>query len=225
MAKKISFDDVPAALDSILKILTAETSEHSLLPTLLQRVTLIEKKIDHLQRSLSTERPTMDMHRVCRVLKLRPKAVNELVLSGALPSVNNGRKMLIYEDGVVRYFMNLPTWKEAAESVAEPPKGRPGRPKKVRPVVVEAADAAEATIANAPEDVEVVEAVGGVNHDAHQRVDINAASLILGRSTAAIRQQLTKIPYYRDGRSIYFFADEIAEWAKHNRPRPRKNKA
>jgi len=217
MAKKITFDDVPAALDAVLKILTAENSEHSLLPTLLQRVTLIEKKIDHLQRRLSPERPTMDMHQVCRVLKLRPKAVNELVLSGALPSVNNGRKMVMYEDGVVRYFMNMPAWKEVDEAVVEPPKGRRGRPPKVRHVEAEVVAGVEPVVEEGAEN--------DANLDKHRRLDINAASVILGRSTAAVRQQLSKMPYHRDGRSIYFFADEITEWAKHNRPRPRKAKA
>lgn len=220
MPKKITFDDVPATLDAVLNILTSGTSGHTLLPELLQRVTLIEKKIDQLQRSLSPERPTMDMHRVCRVLKLRPKAVNELVLAGTLPSISNGRKTLIYEDGVMRYFMNLPAWKEALENETEPPKGRRGRPPRVRPAEMDEAVAANAEGAEGADGME-----GAVHEDKHRRLDIKAASAMLGRSDAAVRQLLSKIPYHREGRKLYFFADEITEWAKHNRPRPRKGKA
>ncbi len=77
MAKKVSFDNLPAAVEKILALLASGESGHTALPELVQRIALLEKKIDHLERSLSPNRPVVDMQTVCKVLKLRPKAVSE----------------------------------------------------------------------------------------------------------------------------------------------------
>ncbi len=200
MAKKLSFDNLPAATQKILDILTSEGSEHTALPELVQHVVLLEKKIDHLQRSLSPDRPVMDMHEVCRVLKLRPKAVNELAMSGVLPCRDQGRKTVFYEDGVVKYFMTQPAWREAASSTSTPAR-------RTRPEPTPAA----ATVTTAATTNE------------RQRVNIDDASAILNRSTAAVYQlvQAKSVPFYKDGRKVYFYADELRKWAESHPPRAR----
>jgi predicted DNA-binding transcriptional regulator AlpA len=207
MAKKLTFDKLPEAVQMILDILSSEDSEHTALPELIRRVALLEKKIDYLQRTLSPDRPVMDMPEVCRALKLRPKAVSELAMSGVLPSREQGKKTVFYEDGVVRYFMSGAAWKEAAAS--KPVSAREVHTREVPP---ESDSAETVSQAAAPEN--------------RRRIDINDASDILGRSTAAVYQliQAKTVPYYKDGRKVYFFSDELREWAKHNPPRRRKSK-
>ncbi len=202
MAKKLSFDKLPEAVEKILGILTSEESEHTLLPELLQRMTLLEKKLDYLQRTVSPDKPVMDMHEVCRVLKLRPKAVSELSMSGVLPSREQGKKTVFYEDGVVKYYMTQGPWKEATASkyVA------------VKPVSPETDGTGADTARPATEG--------------RQRIDINAASEILNRSLGAVYQliQSKSVPYYKDGRKVYFFSDELREWAKDHPARKRRAK-
>lgn len=202
MAKKLSFDKLPEAVAQILEILTSEGSEHAALPELLQRVTLLEKKIDYLQRTVSPDKPVMDMHEVCRVLKLRPKAVNELAMTGALPTREQGKKTVFYEEGVVKYFMTQGPWKEAAVSKSDPAKSA------------------------SSESVPAESAPSSTGTEGRQRIDINAASEILDRSTAAVYQltQAKSIPYYKDGRKVYFFSDELREWAKDHPARKRRSK-
>ena len=60
--------------------------------------------------------------------------------------------------------------------------------------------------------------------EGRHRVDIHGASVILDRKAGAVRQLLSKIPHYKDGRRIYFYTDELREWAKTNRPLKRKSK-
>ncbi len=168
MTKKLSFDALPAAVEKILEILTAEGSEHTALPELVQRMTLLEKKMDYLQKTVSPDRPVMDTQTVCRVLKLRPKAVSELATSGVLPSRTEGRRTLFYEDAVVKYFMTQPAWKEATAS-----KPAPARRSASESAPAETNPGKAAPITR--EDME------------RQLVDINRASEILGRSPAAIR--------------------------------------
>jgi hypothetical protein len=203
MAKKLSFDKLPGAIEKILEILTADGSEHTALPELLQRVALLEKKIEYLQRTVSPDRPVMDMQEVCRVLKLRPKAVNELAMLGVLPSRNQGKKTVFYEEGVVRYFMSGAAWKE---TTAKP-----------------------ASVESASTDVSSGDFVFGKSTsaiDEHRRIDIGIASEILNRSIAAIYQLIKtgSIPYYKDGRKVYFFTDELREWGQNHPARKRRSK-
>ncbi len=118
MAKKLTFDKLPDAVGKILEILNSEGSEHTALPELIERMTLLEKKFDYLQKSLSPEKSMMDMQSVCKALKLRPKAVSELAAAGVLPSRTEGRRTLFYEDAVVKYFMTQPAWNAAAAKSA-----------------------------------------------------------------------------------------------------------
>lgn len=200
MAKKLSFDKLPEAVQKILEILTSEESEHTALPELLQRMTLLEKKIDYLQRTVSPDRPVMEMQEVCRTLKLRPKAVNELAISGVLPFREQGKKTVFYEDGVVKYFMTGAAWREATTVKTTPTKLASSEATLIEP----------ASTATMPEG--------------RQRIDINAASEILDRSPAAIYQLIkTKsVPHYKDGRKVYFFSDELLEWIKNHPARKRK---
>ncbi len=199
MAKKLSFDKLPEAVEKILTILTSEGSEHTALPELLQRVALLEKKIDYLQRTVSPDKPVMDMHEVCRILKLRPKAVSELAMSGVLPTREQGKKTVFYEEGVVKYFMTQGPWKETM----------PAKPAIVQPASAEAAY---------DEPVSTTEG--------RRRIDINAAGEIVDRSAAAIYQLIKtgSIPYYKDGRKVYFFSDELHEWVKDHPARKRRAK-
>lgn len=179
----------------ILEILTSEESEHTLLPELLARQTRLEKKVEYLQILASPDKPVMDMQTVCKVLKLRPKAVSELANSGVLPSREQGSKTVFYEEGVIKYFTTQPAWKEAVVTA---------KPATVQPEAAEVDTPAES----------------------RQRVDINVASKILGRSLGAVYQLTSnnKVPFYKEGSKVYFYTDELREWAKNNPPRPRKKK-
>ncbi len=201
MAKKLSFDRLPEAVGKILEILTSEGSEHSALPQLVQRITLLEKKIDHLEKNLSPERATMDKPSVLKILKIRPKMLNELEMSGVLPSHTEGRRTLFYESDVVKFFMTLPAWKAALESKPErEPSG----------VDVPAREEAPRSVAT----------------EGRVRVDIHGASEILGRSTGAIRQLLsTGLPYHKDGRWLYFYSDELREWGMNKKPRKSRKRS
>ncbi len=201
MTKKLSFDKLPEAVEKILAILTAENSGHTALPELVQRIMLLEKKVDHLEKTLSPDRPTMDKHTVLKTLKIRPKTLNELEMSGALPSHTEGRKSLYYEYDVVKLFMTQPAWKAAAESGAESgaDSKHPATTTRTSTVPIEA--------------------------DGRRLVDIYGASEILGRTPGAIRQHLhisEDFPYHKDGRRLYFYSDELREWAKNHAPRKRR---
>ena len=196
MTKKLTFDALPATVEKILEILSSEGSEHTALSELVQRIALIEKKIDYLQKTVSPDRPVMDMQTVCKVLKLRPKAVSELAMSGVLPSRAEGRRTLFYEDAVVKYFMTQPAWGAA---------------------VSESASARSAASDPTPMDIA---------SEGRQRIDINAASEILGRSAAAIYQLTAnnRVPYHKDGTKVYFYIDELRQWVQSNPARQRRKK-
>ncbi len=193
---------MPAAVAEILEILTSGTSEYTALPELIQRVALLEKKIDYLQKSLSPERPMMDTQAVCRVLKLRPKAVSELAASGVLPTRTEGRRTLFYEDAVVKYFMTQPTWNSPA------PAKRAYRKR---------SEATRQETDTAPEPVSIPED--------DRRIGAAEAARMLGRSSGAIYQLIfnNRIPFHRDGTTIFFQTAELREWAMKNPARPRKN--
>lgn len=138
------------------------------------------------------------MQTACRVLKLKPKAVYKLAVSGVLPSREQGRKTLFYEEGVIKYYATQPAWKAA---VAEP---------KSKYLTLEADDS---ILMNNPTEE-------------RQRIDIHTASKILGRSIGAVYQQIaySDLPHYKEGRKIHFYTDELLEWAKNHPPLKRKAK-
>ena len=206
MKKKLTFDALPAAVEKILETLNSGTSEHTALPDLVQRIALLEKKIDYLQKSLSPDRPVMDTQSVCRVLKLRPKAVSELATSGVLPSRTEGRRTLFYEDAVVKYFMTQPAWN--APAPAKRAYRRKSQKEESATIYVEA------------------ETRMSVKPEGNRRINMAEASKMLGRAPGAV-YQLTcsnRIPFHKDGSKVYFFTDELREWAQNHPPRPRKNK-
>ena len=214
MAKKLSFDRLPEAVERILGILTSEDSEHTALPELVQRITLLEKKIDHLEKNLLPGRATMDKHTVLKVLKIRPKMLNELEMSGVLSSHTEGRRTLYYEADVVKFHMTQPAWKAAVEP-------KPGR--KTATTKPEQEPAREQERVQEQERGREQNISEPIAAEGRQRVDINGASEILGRTPGAIRQLLsTGLPYYKDGRWLYFYSDELREWGANHKPRPKR---
>ncbi len=203
MVRRLSFDKLPEAMQKFMEILTPEDSESSLLPELLQRLTRLESKIDHLQRTISPDRPVMEMHEVCRALRLRPRAVNELAISGVLPTRELGKKTVFFEDGVIKYFMTQGHWRDSAAS---------------KQVAVKR-DPTDISPAEAREAVPVVEE--------RRRVGIDMACEITDRKAPAIYQLIStkSIPCHKDGRKVYFFTDELREWVKNHPPKKRKPKA
>lgn len=198
MAKKLSFNDLPAAVEKILEILSSEGSEHSALSELPERITQLERKIEYLQIITSPDKPVMDMQTVCRVLKLKPKAVYELARQGVLPTREQGKKTVFYEEGVIKFYATQPAWK-AALAAAKP----------------ESASANPESNEQEPIDIPT---------EGRQRVDTNVAAVMLNRSVGAVYQLVStnKIPFHKDGRSTYFYTDELREWAKDHPPLKRK---
>ena len=116
--KKIGFDQLPAAVGRILEILENPNNSAAAIPELIQRIVQLENKLDYLQKAVSPESAMMDKESVIRALKIRPAALNELVLSGVLPARKDGRRTLFYEDAVVKYFMTGPKWTAAMSEAA-----------------------------------------------------------------------------------------------------------
>lgn len=195
MAKKLSFDKLPEAVEKILEILGSEESEHTLLPELVKEVRQLRYQYDNLERLLSPNRRTMDKQTVFRLLKLRPRQLSELEKDGVLLSHKEGNKTVYYEDDVMRCFANQPLWKNALEAVSKPEKN----------------DSAE-TQTQGLEVHEQSTNIAGLRG----RIDIKAACLIVDRNPGAIYQLIkTKvIPNHKEGRSVYFIAEELKDWAK-----------
>jgi len=141
MAKKVTFEGLPATVEKILEILSNPDNSHAAaLPEILRRLTLIEKRIAYLQRTLTSNRPVMDVQTVCRILKIRPRAAYALAENGEIPSRTEGSKTLFYEDEVYKYFVKMtrgaePTpgnGSDEADLIPAQPKRRgrpPGKPK------------------------------------------------------------------------------------------------
>ena len=197
MAYKVTFDNMPAMVATILETVSSGTSEETLLPELLQRIARIEKKIDHLQLLLTPDKPVMDMQAVCKILKLRPKAVSDLVNAGILQSRQQGGKTVFYEDGVIKHYAKQPSWQAAAATETAAPKSVASDPASFLPVDGD-----------------------------RQTLDIKGASVLLGRSLPTVYQQISSgdIPFHKKANRVYFFADELMEWLEMHPPRPRKAK-
>ena len=202
MAKKVSFDNLPAAVEKILEILTAEGSDRTALPELIQRVTITEKRLDKIEQILSGERATMDKKTVLRVLKIRPRLLGELEFSGVLLSHTEGRRTFYYEEDVVRCFMNQSAWKAAIdeasrEKFAEPATGTAG-------------------------------AVGSESAPADDRrlIDIDDAAEMSGRTKLTVYKltSTNKIPFIRSGRKLLFETEALRKWMADNTPRKRRPK-
>lgn len=216
MVKKASFDNLPAMVGRVLEILTAEGAEQTATPEILQRVKLLERRLDNIERLLSPERPVITREKVLRILKIRPRQLVELENTGALISHREGRGTVFYEDDVVRF--NLQNgWRAVLEEAEQSTPATSGEP------ATDETDTAvpAALAADEPAPTEATTAVTG-------RIDIKAACEITGRTPAAIYQlNKTKgIPCYKDGQNIYFIAEELREWvkthpARHYKPRNR----
>ena len=122
-------------MDKILNILSdPDDGRTSALPDILRRLNAIEKRLDHLQKSLTSERPVMDVPSVCRILKIRPRAAYELAENGTIPYRMEGKKTLFYADEVHRYYVKTTRGLSESTPATEefdpdaPPKKRRGRP-------------------------------------------------------------------------------------------------
>ena len=204
MAKKATFDNLPAMVEKILGTLTTEGSEHTAAPEILQRVKLLEKRFDSLERLISPDRPVMDKQTVLRVLKLRAKQLAELENDGVLISHKDGRSVVFYEDDVMRFFAKH-GWKAVVQAASQPESATPA-PAKRKSAAPEPVESVESEIKQ-PE-ITTLEATG--------RIDTKAACRITGRNPGAIYQLIkTKsIPSYKDGNSVFFIAEELMEWVK-----------
>ncbi len=201
MAKKVSFDNLPAAVEKILEILTTEGSDHTALPELIGRVTVMERRLDKIEQLLSPDRATMDKKTVLRMLKIRPKMLSELEVSGVLLSHTEGRRTFYYEDDVVRCFMNQSAWKAAIDEAS---KERSVESDADMPVAVDSKPAV---------------ADNGL-------VDIETAVEMIGRTKLTIYKltSTNKIPFIRQGRKLLFEVEALRAWMADNTPRKRKPK-
>ncbi len=201
MAKKVSYDNLPAAVEKILEILTAEGSDHTALPELIGRMTVTEKRLDKIEQLLSPERAAMDKKTVLRVLKIRPKMLSELEFSGTLLSHTEGRRVFYYEDDVVRCFMNQSAWKAAIEEAS--------RERSVEPATDKPLPAGSES---APAD--------------NILIDIEAAAEMIGRTKLTIYKltSTNKIPFIRTGKKLSFEVEALRKWMADNTPRKRRPK-
>jgi hypothetical protein len=201
MAKKTSFDSLPERGEEILERLMSGKTGHAASPDDDRRLAIIEKRVENIERLLSSDRPTMDKHEVLRALKIKPAMLARMEAAGELISHKEGRKTVFYEDDVVKTFMRS-TWKKVREPESEP-EPKPARAKR-------------ASVEPAPMDIPA---------EGHHRVGIREAVVILDRKAGAIRQHMTSgLPYHKDGRRVYFYTDELREWSKTHPPLKRKPK-
>ena len=198
MAKTASFDNLPKMVEKILEILTAEGSDHNALPEIIQRITVIEKRLDKFEQMLSPNRAKMDKKAVLSVLNITPKILRKLEHSGLLLSHSEGRRIFYYEDDVVRCFMNQSALKAAVEGVPKTIS--------IEPVL------------DKPEPVE-----SGSNPSNDGLLDIEAAATMIGRTKLTIYKltSQSKIPFIRQGRKLLFEVEALEKWMHDNTPRKR----
>ncbi len=204
MTKKVSFDNLPKAVEKILEILMAEGSDHTALPELLQRVAITEKRLDKIEQLLSPDEPRMDKTTVLRLLKIRPKVLSELEVRGVLISHTEGHRKFYYERDVVRCYMNQNAWKAAIEEASKPTaiESAPDKPQPAEP-------------APAPAPAE------------NGFIDIDAAAAMIGRTKLTIYKLTSKdkIPFIRQGRKLLFEVEALEKWKENNTTRKRKQKS
>lgn len=200
MAKKISFDNLPSAVEKIVELLTAEGTDHTALPELAQRMTLLEKRCANIERLLSPDRPLMDKQTVMRVLKVRPKVLVELENEGLLISHSEGRRSVYYEDDVVRFYMST-GWRALVEAASK----------------TERALATESTPKALPD--EPATATDG------QLVDIDAAVELVGLTKLTLYKLTSnkKIPFVKQGSKNLFDPVALKEWMESRTSRKRKD--
>ena len=226
MAKKVTFDNLPAMVEKMLEILTAEGSEHTATPEILQRVKLLEKKLDSIERLVSPDRPVMDKQMVLRLLKIRPKQLSELEITGVLMSHKEGRSTVFYEDDVMRCYAKQFTWKNAIEQVEQPATSESAEPvvpaEHIEPEAVKP-DKPVAPIESEPANAVSDEPV--LKEDGHL-IYIDAAAAMIGRSKKAVHILTSKnqIPYIKKGGKLAFDVKELEIWLMDNPPGKRKRK-
>ena len=202
MAKKVSFDNLPKAVEKILEILTAEGSDHNALPELIQRIMVIEKRLDKFEQMLSPNRATMDKKAVLGVLNITPKILRKLEHSGLLLSHSEGRRTFYYEDDVVRCHMNQSALKAAVEATPQAVSIEPGSDK---PEIVESES----------------------NHANDGLVDIEGAATMIGLSKLTVYKLKStgNLPFVKQGRKLLFEVVALKKWMEDNLSGRRKRKA
>ena len=218
MAKKVSFDNLPAMVGKMLEILTAEGSEHTATPEILQRVKLLEKKLDSIERLVSPDRPVMDKQMVLRLLKIRPKQLSELELTGVLTSHKEGRSAVFYEDDVMRCYAKQFAWRNAIEQAAKPVASESAEPTvPVEPVEPDAGKPDEPVVPIEPEPASAVSDEPVSKEDVHL-IDIDAAAAMIGRSKYAVYNLTSKdrIPFMRKGNKLLFDVEVLEKWMADN---------
>lgn len=200
--KTVSHNNMPEVIGQIWDFLQGTGTGGQVSPEIAQRLAIIEKKLDYLAKRLSPDRPTMNKQATCRLLKLRPKQLLELELSGVLTSHSEGNKTVFYEDDVMRCYAKQFEWRNALEQAAKPADAEPAAPE------------TEMSEPNTPY-------ISSALPDVTGRIGMNTACEIVGRNPGAVYQLITtkSIPSYKDGRNVYFDAEELREWVKAHPPR------
>jgi excisionase family DNA binding protein len=183
-------------------------------PEMANQFAILRKRLDNIEKLISPDRPTLDKQTVLRLLKIRPKQLGELEVAGILMSHIEGNKTIYYEDDVMRCYAKQSPWKNALEEASRPANGESIEPAGPVESKETAKSEVEPTEPDAPEmSLSVMEATG--------RIDINVACEIVGRNPGAIYQLIKTnvIPSYKDGRKVYFNAEELKEWVKTHPPR------
>jgi hypothetical protein len=223
-SKKVSHNNMPEVIGQIWDFLQEAGVGGQASPEIAQRLAIIEKKLDNLERRLSPERPTMNKQAVWRLLKLRPKQLIQLEIDGVLMSHTEGNKTVYYEDDVMRCYARQFEWRNALEEAAKPVNVEPAE-QPVEPI--EPIESVESIEPEAKQSESEIPEVSMSVAEATGRIDINIACEIVGRNPGAI-YQLRKdnvIPSYKEGKDVYFIAEELREWVKTHPPRKytRKN--
>jgi hypothetical protein len=120
--------------------------------------------------------------------------IYKLTSQDKIPFIRQGRKLLFEVKALEKWMENNSTRKRKPRKKEEPITEKP------EPIVPEVSPS-------------TAEAIG--------RIDINIAGEIVGRNPGAIYQLIKtrSIPYQKEGRKVYFDAEELREWVKTNPPR------
>ncbi len=217
--KKVTHNNVPEVIGQIFDMLQSAGIGGQMSPEMANQFAILKKRLDNIEKLISPDRKTLDKQTVLRLLKVRPKQLIELEVSGVLMPHTEGNRTVYYEDDVMRCYAKQFQWRNAIEEATKPAEVEPVEPAEPTDSTEPAKSEVEKQEPEIPEmSQSVMESTG--------RIDINVACEIVGRNPAAIYQlrQSKTIPSYKDGRNVYFDAEELKEWVKTHPPCPRKPK-
>ncbi len=210
---------MPEVIGQIFEMLQSTGIGGEMSPEMANQFAILKKRLDHIEKLISPDRKTLDKQTVLRLLKVRPKQLIELEVSGILMPHTEGTRTVYYEDDVMRCYAKQFQWRNALEEASKPTNVEPAES-------LESVEPTKPTV-DIPE-LETPEVSASVA-EATGRIDINIACEIVGRNPGAIYQLRKEnvIPSYKDGKTVYFIAEELKEWVKTHPPRKytRKNEA